>query len=348
MFGVDPVLGQVVNPSPYCMPIGSTCTLPAGIVPQDYRPLQNYQEVKLYQHGGYANYNSLQVSAQKQSGNLFIFSNFTFGKVLGTRDDSSANGNGNGNDLDPFNLANNYGPLAYDHTKVFNVSFTYKLPNPIHGNALLAAPVNGWQLSGYTTYQDGANLQATNPVLNATYNNNFVSSTNPTGQQPITMPNGLSAEGIGTEQWFGTNEYPNALIPILTCNPSKGLAKGQKFNPNCFASPLPPTASSYGQQGQYIWPYMRYPHYWGSDLAVFKAFKVTEAQRVEVRISATNWLNHPNAQFNLSGSNSDDKLIFNGYSTGSEMIANSNASTTGTPIAKAGYRWMQFAAKYYF
>ena len=351
MFGVDPVLGKVVNPAPFCLPYDVTpaCNLPAAIVPNDYRPLKNYQAIKLYQHGGYANYNSLQVSAQKQSGNLFVFSNFTFGKVLGTRDGSTANGNGNGNVLNPFNLASNYGPLGYDHTKVFNVSFSYKLPNPIHGNAFLAAPINGWQLSGYTTYQDGSNLQASNPVLNATYNTNWYDpKTNPTGQQPVTMPNGLQAQAISTETWFGTNEYPNALMPILTCNPSKGLQKGQKFNPNCFAAPIAPTASTYGQQGQYIWPYMRNPHYWGSDLAIFKAFKVTEAQRFEVRVSATNWLNHPNAAFDLSGTNSDDKLIFTGYSSGSAMITNNNTSTTGTPIAKVGYRWMQFAGKYYF
>jgi hypothetical protein len=351
MFGVDPVLGHVVNPAPFCQPYDVTpaCTNPAAIVPNDYRPMRNYQNFKLMQHGGFGNYNSLQISAQKQSGNLYILSNFTFGKALGTRDDSSANGNGNGNDLDPFNLGHNYGPLAYDHTKLFNISFSYKLPSPIHGNALLAAPINGWQVSGYTNYQDGANLQATNPVLNATYNTNWYDpKTNPTGQQPVTMPNGLKAQGFGTEEWFGTNEYPNSLIPILTCNPSKGLAKGQKFNPNCFASPLPPTASTYGTQGPNIWPYMRYPHYWGSDLAIFKAFKITESQRIEARISATNWLNHPNAAFNESGSNSDDKLIFNGYSDGSNLVRNSNTSTTGTPIAKSGYRWMQFAAKYYF
>jgi hypothetical protein len=89
------------------------------------------------------------------------------------------------------------------------------------------------------------------------------------------------------------------------------------------------------------------PHYWGSDLAVFKAFKITEAQRAEIRISATNWLNHPNSQFGLA-SNVDNKLIFNGVSTASALTPNSNTSTTGKPANKTGYRWMQFAAKYYF
>ena len=125
------------------------------------------------------------------------------------------------------------------------------------------------------------------------------------------------------------------------------MKSGQQFNPNCFASPLPPTATSFGQQGQNIWPYLRNPHYIGSDMAVFKAFRISDSQRIEARISATNWLNHPNAQFGLAG-NADNQLVFSGYSTGSELVRNNNSSTTGIPQNKVGYRWMQFAAKYYF
>ncbi len=109
----------------------------------------------------------------------------------------------------------------------------------------------------------------------------------------------------------GTSQYENGLQPVLVCDPRKGLLKNQYFNPNCFAAPLPPTATSIGQMGQIIWPYIRTPHYFGSDLAVFKAFRVTDAQRVEVRISATNWLNHPNAQFGLAG-NADNSLLSTG------------------------------------
>ena len=134
---------------------------------------------------------------------------------------------------------------------------------------------------------------------------------------------------------------------MLTCDPRKGLLKNQYFNPNCFAAPLPPTATSFGQNGQTVWPYIRNPHYFGSDLAMFKAFRVTDAQRVEIRVSATNWLNHPNAQFGLAG-NSDNTLLFNGLSNASSLTYNTNTATTGIPQNKVGYRWMQFAAKYYF
>jgi hypothetical protein len=41
-------------------------------------------------------------------------------------------------------------------------------------------------------------------------------------------------------------------------------------------------------------------------------------------------------------------LLFNGLSSGSTLVRNTNTSTTGIPQNKVGYRWMQFAAKYYF
>lgn len=165
------------------------------------------------------------------------------------------------------------------------------------------------------------------------------------GSTPVIAGN--TTYSISTTTWLGTNLYENGLQPVLVCDPRKGLKSGQQFNPNCFAAPLPPTASSYGQMGQNIWPYIRTPHYWGSDMAIFKAFRVTDAQRIELRISATNWLNHPNSQFSLN-SNSDNQLLFNGLSTASALTRNTNSSTTGVPLNKIGYRWIQFAAKYYF
>ena len=351
-WGADPKTGVVEYVSPCTTPVVCPVVAPssaAGLSGQDYRPLINYGTIGLQTHGGYANYNSLQVAAQKQSGNLFLFTNFTFGKVLGTRDGSSSNGNGNGSAVDNQNLAANYGTLGYDHTKTFNVSFSYKLPRPIHNNFLLGEAVNGWQISGYTTYEDGSPYQ---PGSGGNMNAQFNQHKNSAGalDQAFQMPNGQWTQGIGNGEWFGSSDGPN-LMPVLVCNPTKFVKTyvGQRFNPNCFAAPTPPNATTPGQQGQFVWPYIRNPGYFGSDLAIFKAFKVTESQRFEVRISATNWLNHPNGQFGLAG-NADNELSFVGVSNndGLGLVTNSNAATTGAPQNKVGYRWMQFAGKYYF
>jgi hypothetical protein len=342
----DPLTGQLNNISPTpCSTPG--CTTPAGANTNDWRPMQNYGDVELLTHGGYANYHSLQVAAQKQSGNLYMFTNFTFGKVLGTRDGDTSNGNGNGSLVDQFALGPNYGQLAYDHTKTFNLSFSYKLPKPIHNNFLLGEAINGWQISNYTTYEDGSPFQ-TSSGGNLDMQFNQLKNSAGVVQQTFTMPDGQTTQGIGSGEWFGSNRG-YTMMPVLTCDPRHFVKvyESQKFNPNCFAAQMPPTAAGPGQEGQFIWPYIRNPGYFGSDLAIFKAFRITDSQRFELRISATNWLNHPNAEFGQNGSG-DEELSFVGASTGAALSTNQNASTTGAPSTKTGYRWMQFAGKYYF
>jgi hypothetical protein len=380
----DPITGKLNNPGGITCPstanplpqyagcVASTAagannstSAPAIATSQDYRPLINYGSVGLLTHTGFSNYHSLQAAAQKQSGNLFVFANFTFSKVLGTWTSDSSNGASAGTVVNPYNIASNYGQLAYDHTKVFNVSFSYKLPSFIHNNIVLGEAINGWQISNYTTYEDGSPIQAgLSSNLNANYNTVDYPTGSPLAGDPYPnevyfMPDGFQSASVGTQQFYGSTEGDLLMMPTVTCDPrhlSGTKVPGQKFNPNCFASPLAPTATTSGVEGQTVWPYIRNPAYFGSDLAIFKAFKVTESQRFEIRISATNWLNHPNGQFNLNGSLSDSKLIFNGVntggtgftSTGGPPVMNSNAGLTGAPLDKTGYRWMQFAGKYYF
>ena len=209
-FRPDPLTG-VINPI--------TGNIPTG----DYRPLQSYGDISIVGHGSYANYNSIQTSLQKQSGPVLLFVNYTFGKVLGIRDNYSGNGASAGNTVDPFNINNNYGVLAYDRTHIFNATYIFSLPKPIHHNALLGGAINGWQLSGITRVQSGAPLQPnTNGNMNANYGN--------------TVING-STVGVSTTTWLGSNAANLALVPLVTCDPRNKLQPGQYFNPACFTPP---------------------------------------------------------------------------------------------------------------
>ncbi len=134
----DPLTGVTVAP-----------TAASGFNGNDYYPLHQYTGIQLIGHGSYQYYNSVQTSWQKQTGHYTFTTNYTFSKVLGIRDGETDNGNGNGNLLDPFNIKNNYGVLAYDHTHIFNAAYVLNLPSPIHGNKFAASAVNGWELSGY-------------------------------------------------------------------------------------------------------------------------------------------------------------------------------------------------------
>ena len=139
-FRPDPVTGQYVSPNP---PNGVNYP---SFNANDFRPLLAYQEFYLLQHTGFAKYNSMQVSWQKQTGPVTFLTNYTFSKALGIWDYTSNNGQSSGDTVDPLNFKSNYGPLAYDHTHILNLVYVWHLPTPIHGNPFLGGAVNGWEL----------------------------------------------------------------------------------------------------------------------------------------------------------------------------------------------------------
>jgi hypothetical protein len=150
--------------------------------------------------------------------------------------------------------------------------------------------------------------------------------------------------------YLGTNA-PSATSPLLTCDPRKGLSSGQYFNPACF------TAPTGGKNGNIIWPYIKGPAFFNSDLAVYKNFTFKEHHKVELRFPAFNFLNHPLSQFAISG-NSDVNLNFSLPDSGScgnnpapcgLSRTNLNANTTGSPLYKNNVpRVIEFALKYMF
>jgi hypothetical protein len=374
LFQKDPLKGYYAVPSaPTCSgDVSLYCTQNPAVYgatynTQDYRPYQTYQNMYLLTHAPYSNYNSFQISYAKQSGPVTFTTNYTFSKVLGIRDGGSNNGPGNGTGVDPFSLGANYGPLAFDHTHILNLTYNWRLPKPIHGDGLAmhlaSGAINGWQLSGYTAFQSGYPLQ---PYLGGNMDTTYASGlTVPTVAHPnlpdnsIAMPNGFHSTSINTSSYFGTTV--GVLVPALVCDPRKGLKKDQYFNPACFTTPAP------GTNGPTVLPYMRTPNYWDSDLGIYKSFAVREGQRVEFRITAQNWLNHPLGQFGLAGTG-DESLNFQqttaatcagcftvnqgGGTTPISVVSvsptNTNPTTTGTPAFKTGSRFLTVAAKYYF
>lgn len=177
--------------------------------------------------------------------------------------------------------------------------------------------MDGWELSGGTQWQSGAPLQPnTGGDLYA--------------QFPSTVSNELN---------LGTNAIQ--LQPELTCDPRSHLASGQRFNPNCFTIPAA------GTNGQYVWPYIKGPSYFNSDLAAFKNFKMGEIRNLQFRLSAFNFLNHALPEFNANGSASDLRLDFIGANN-TASPTNTNTELTGRPAYEVGSRLMELAVKFNF
>jgi hypothetical protein len=143
---------------------------------------------------------------------------------------------------------------------------------------------------------------------------------------------------------LGTNAFAYTE-PLVTCDPRKNLKSGQFFNPSCFA---PPTGH---QDGDLIWPYIKGPAFFNSDLAIYKDFHFKEHDKVEFRMSAFNFLNHPLWQFSQSGAQ-DLNLNFslaNAPVPCGLSQTNLNTTTNGSPLYKNNVpRVIEFAVKFMF
>ena len=125
-----------------------TATNPATANANLYRPLQGYGDLNLATNDLYQNYNAMQVSWARHAGMYVIQTNYTFQKAMGIVSPT----------IDPFNLNANYGPLPSDRRHLFNAAYSLDLGQRVHSNALVNGVANGWQLSGVTQLESGANL----------------------------------------------------------------------------------------------------------------------------------------------------------------------------------------------
>src|SRR6202042_1681666 len=122
------------------VPVGALFgqTNPATANPDQFRPIQGYQDINLATNNLYANYNALQVTWARQKGRYVIQANYSFQKALGIVSPSGGQAT-----LDPFNLNQNYGVQPADRRQLFNVSYSVELGSPLKGNPIARGAVNG-------------------------------------------------------------------------------------------------------------------------------------------------------------------------------------------------------------
>jgi len=327
-------------------------------------PLSAYfgaANVQRIRHIGVANYNALQTSWVRQKGRITYNLNYTWSKTLGTEGTAQLNALA----PDALSLAHDYGILSTDRSHVFNFSYTFQTGNPMHGNKLLGYGINGWNISGITTWQSG-------PNISALQNTNLGLGGNGPTYDKLTQTcdpkTKICTENYGTYpinawNYLGTNN--SNIQPTVVCDPKYRLQPHQYFNASCFGVAAP------GTNGDWQLPYIHGPAYFNSDLAVFKTFAVTERQHVEFRISAFNFLNHPldsfqggadmSISFNYACNGSKPyanggppcpygagQYYLNDPNAGTNYVLNGNQSRPGFASTKYGKRVLEFSAKYSF
>jgi hypothetical protein len=258
------------NLNPNYIPYGAESTAEALAVAkagpspndQNYRPYANWSGISLITNPGTANYNALQVVAQKQTGRFNFMAAYTFSKALGIGSGYNDVGTGPLAPTDWRHLS--YGPLSYDRTHTVQLSYLVRLPGlPSSANRVFRGVVNGWEVSGITIFTSGAPF-------------NFSNLDN------------IGMSGVDQKLITGSPDflaYPQ-LVP--GCDPTSHLSSHQLFNAACFTPPTP------GHNGPAELPYyIRGPFQWSSDLSLHKNIRITERQNAEIRAEAFDFLNKP-------------------------------------------------------
>jgi hypothetical protein len=295
--------------------------------PSDPTTALGYGDLNRATNNLYGNYNAMQITWARNRGRYTIQANYTWQKSLGIVTQ------GSGASINPFDLRANYGVQPTDRRQLFNIAYSIDLGNPLHAHGFLEGATAGWQISGITQLQSGANLTYSggynaNTNFNMQLNNAIIP-----GSVSATNPNGIQ---INNQSILGTNGAQ--LNPVVTCDPTSNLGSHQYINPNCFAAP-----TVVGQNGPTLLPVAYGPGYFTSDLALFKNFNITESKKLQFRVQAYNFLNHALWSFPDSGNLT---LQFH-QDPVTQQITQTNANF-GTSTVKQGARTMEFVVKFFF
>lgn len=265
------------------------------------RPYKGFANIPMLEHSGRSTYHGLQIEANRRFTKGFSYGfAYTLSKTM---DNNSGPRDGF---IDTFNQGLNWGKSGNDTRHVAVINFIWELPflNSSDTNKALRLVAGGWQISGVNQFQTGT---------------------------PFTIQNGDDYLGIGS-----TNNKPWNLAgaPERTGQFSNRTAAGNFDDGNFFfqrtvgGSPLatrPANGTLPNQNRNSI--QFNNPGFQNWNLALFKAFRVTERQALTLRVEGFNWINKAN---------------FGG------VDGNPTSATLGKVTSKGSERTMQLSLKYSF
>src|SRR5262249_5489106 len=191
----------------------------------------------------------------RQSGSFTYLAAYTYSKFKGTVGNDFAQ-------IDPLDPARSYGTLLGERPHNLAFSWTARLGDPIKNGGFGKALLNGWNLSGVSTYVSG---------------------------MPIRL--GFSGD-LNTDAaklaWFGTKDFLGysqdfsqgsigAITPTFTCDPTIHGSSGvgdKVLDIKCVGIP------AFGQSGPFVSPFnLRSPARNFHDVTIFKDFRCGQSEK---------------------------------------------------------------------
>ena len=230
------------------------------------RPRLGYADINYLEFAGIGNYNALQAQLTKRFSNRLTFNvSYAFSKALDIVD-------GNGNAVSPVinYRSRDYGPAGFDRRHVLTVNYTYNLPqaSKIWDNRFSRIGLDGWELSGVSTFQTGA-------PLGLPYTLNYQAD----------LTGGTTANSATTVLGYSSRV-------VLVGDVNAPAPNGEWFNVDAVKPPVP------GLSVNGIGNASKAPIYgpglnnW--DISLFKNFRLgsNEARRLQFRFETYNTFNH--------------------------------------------------------
>jgi hypothetical protein len=232
------------------------------------RPYKGYSDIILNEGSATANYNALQASLNRRvTSGLFLGTSYTWSHNLTTASTDTLY-----TDIDQNQRLANYGPSAFDRRQAFRANFVYNLPR-FFSSSVLHSVVDGWQISGVTTFSSGVpytpgfNMTGAGTNLTAGLLNNSVTGT------PLLTGSYTAAARLGV---------------VAGCNPNAGSGSPyDRINAACFTAPVPGSIGLESSQN-----FLTAPGLNNWDLSIQKVFTIRERLQAQFRVDAFNVFNH--------------------------------------------------------
>lgn len=229
------------------------------------RPRLGYTDINYLEFAGIGNYNALQFQLIRRFSSRATFNvSYAFSKALDLVD-------GAGNTVNPVlnYRSSDYGPSGFDRRHVLTINYTYNLPgvSKVWNNRATRIGLDGWELSGVSTFQSGAPLGL-----------------------PYTLTYTADLTGGTTAASTGVTGY--ATRSVLVGDVNAPAPNGEWFNVNAVKAPVP--GLSLNGIGNASKAPIYGPGLNNWDISLFKNFQwgSNESRRLQFRIETYNTFNH--------------------------------------------------------